>query len=361
MLEIKVPQRYLNLDGVTAKVGEYIAPLAQQVLIVTSPSAWKATRDQVEYSLQEQGIGFQLSFLSGPCSESAVNAIAQQASLYGAQLILGIGGGRVMDAAKAAGEKLQQLPVINLPTIAATCAAWSPISVIYNDHGGQIGPLTLQRLPVWVLVDSQVIAQSDSRYLQAGIVDALAKWYEFQPYLRQGDQGLSLLLKAQPARLALDTFISQGQQAVKDNQNTEVTPALRQVIDAVIALAGLANSMRDEIPRVGIAHAIHNSMTHIEELHHWLHGEKVGFGLAVQALLESDHAQTREELLPLLKIFGSPLSLSYQGNVPSANLGQQIAQRIHIAPSVIARLPFPLDQDRIASAIETTLNQYRPH
>lgn len=167
-----------------------------------------------------------------------------------------------------------QIPVITVPTIAATCAAWSPISVIYSETGAHQGPLALKRLPVWVLVDGEVIAQSPPRYLKAGIVDALAKWYEFQPYLRNGDEGLALALKAQAARLAVDTFNRYGEQAIADNQQKQVTPALRKVIDAAIALAGVANSMKDDVPRIGVAHAIHNSMTRLPELHHWLHGEK---------------------------------------------------------------------------------------
>jgi glycerol dehydrogenase-like iron-containing ADH family enzyme len=359
MLEIKVPQGYLNSDGISQKIGSYIAPFAQRILIISGQRAWQATSSRIEKSLDEYQISYHQQFLTGYCSENTVNQFAEIAHQQGAQLILGIGGGKVMDTAKAVGEKLKQLPVINLPTIAATCAAWSPISILYNDHGGQIGPLTLTRLPVWVLVDSEIIAQTDVRYLKAGIVDALAKWYEFHPYLRQGDQALSLLLKSQPAKLAVDTFVRIGQQAVSDNQRQQVTPELRQVIDANIALAGLANSMRDEIPRIGIAHAIHNSMTHIASLHDWLHGEKVGFGLMAQSLLESDNPATHQELQPLLKQFANFLAINYQQEGTQGELAQQIAQRINIADGVKKRLPFAIDTDRLASAIALTIEHYQ--
>ena len=354
MIAIQAPQTYLNRDGVIRSVGDYAAPYASTILIITSPQAWKTTADAVERSLNEHGLRYQVEFLPGDCTKPAIEALTAQARAFGAELMLGIGGGRVLDVAKAIGDILGQLPVIAVPTIAATCAAWSPISVIYSESGAHNGPFPLTRLPVWVLVDSEIIAHSPSRYLKAGIVDALAKWYEFQPYLRHGDDGLALALKAQAAKLAVETFNTYGEQAIADNEQGLVTPALRRVIDAVIALAGVANSMKDEVPRIGVAHAIHNSMTRLPELHDWLHGEKVGFGLAVQAFLEHDSDADREELFTQLRRYGSPITLSALGLNERPQLVENIAQHVKIAPKIAARLPFATDAERIQQALWRT-------
>ncbi|MBA5202665.1 iron-containing alcohol dehydrogenase family protein [Pectobacterium aroidearum] len=354
MIAIQAPQTYLNRDGVIRSVGDYAAPYANTILIITSPQAWKTTADAVERSLNEHGLRYQVEFLPGDCTKPAIEALTTQARAFNAELILGIGGGRVLDVAKAVGDILGQLPVIAVPTIAATCAAWSPISVIYSDSGAHNGPFPLTRLPVWVLVDSEIIAHSPSRYLKAGIVDALAKWYEFQPYLRHGDDGLALALKAQAAKLAVETFNTYGEQAIVDNEQGLVTPALRRVIDAVIALAGVANSMKDEVPRIGVAHAIHNSMTRLPELHDWLHGEKVGFGLAAQAFLEHDNDADREELFAQLRRYGSPITLSALGLNERPQLVENIAQHVKIAPKIASRLPFATDAERIQQALWRT-------
>ncbi len=92
-----------------------------------------------------------------------------------------------------------------------------------------------------------------------------------------------MILKAQADKLALDIFEQLGEQAVADNLARQATPALIKVVDAVIALAGMANSMRDEITRIGVAHGIHNSITRQPDLHGFLHGELVGFGLVIQS------------------------------------------------------------------------------
>ncbi|MFJ5335735.1 iron-containing alcohol dehydrogenase family protein [Pectobacterium sp. CHL-2024] len=354
MIAIQAPQTYLNRDGVIRSVGEYAAPYASTILIITSPQAWKSTSEAVERSLNEFGLRYQVEFLPGDCTKPAIEALTAQARAFSAELILGIGGGRVLDVAKVVGDILGQLPVITVPTIAATCAAWSSFSVIYSDSGVHNGAFSLTRLPVWVLVDSEIITRTPSRYLKAGIVDALAKWYEFQPYLRHGDDGLALALKAQAAKLAVETLNTYGEQAIADNEQGLVTPALRGAIDAAIALAGLANSMKDEVPRIGVAHAIHNSMTHLPELHDWLHGEKVGFGLAVQAFLEHDSDADREELFTQLRRYGSPITLSALGLNERPQLVESIAQHVKIAPRIAARLPFATDAERIERALWRT-------
>ncbi|MEI7266353.1 iron-containing alcohol dehydrogenase [Pectobacterium versatile] len=232
MIAIQAPQTYLNRDGVIRSVGEYAAPYASTVLIITSPQAWKTTSDAVERSLSDYGLRYQVEFLPGDCTKPAI--------------------------------------------------------------------------------------------------------------------------KAQAARLAVETFNTYGEQAIADNEQGLVTPALRSVIDAVIALAGLANSMKDEVPRIGVAHAIHNSMTRLPELHDWLHGEKVGFGLAAQAFLEHDNDADREELFAQLRRYGSPITLSALGLNERPQLIESIAQNVKIAPKIAARLPFATDAERIEQALWRT-------
>ena len=49
-------------------------------------------------------------------------------------VIVGIGGGKIMDLSKAVANQAG-LPVLLIPRIAATCAAFSPLSVLYTEEG----------------------------------------------------------------------------------------------------------------------------------------------------------------------------------------------------------------------------------
>ncbi len=367
MIVVKAPQNYLNEVGLIKRIGDYVAPIARdKVMIISSPRAWQATSAAIEASFSAQDIRFERYFLQGECTRATIAAFSARAQADGIRLIVGVGGGKVLDTAKGIAESCGQLPLITVPTIAATCAAWSPISVLYTEAGGHLNSMPLQRTPEWVLVDSQILADTPVRYLKSGIVDALAKWYEFEPYLRQDDSSLSLVLKAQAAKLALEIFEQSGEEAIADNLAHRVTPAFSKVVDGVIALAGMANSMRDEFPRIGVAHALHNSITYHPELHGFLHGELVGFGLVVQSYLDESptQPQTQTQLLALLKTFSTPLTLRQLGVdgsiTPLAQKARQIAQGVKIAPAIAAQLPFAVDAERIEQALLRTADLDAP-
>ena len=163
------------------------------------------------------------------------------------------------------------------------------------------GGIPLDTMPALILVDSEVIAQSDVRYLRAGIIDALAKWVEFEPYQRHNPHQLALDLKVSTARRATEIFLRWGEAAINANQQQQVNQALEKVIEANIVLAGLANSIRGPLDTPGLAHVIHDTLTHQPELHDWLHGEKVGYSLLIQSLVDNPEGQPDSELLTLLR------------------------------------------------------------
>lgn len=206
MLAIKTPHTWFHHAGIRHDAGEYIAPLTQNILIITSAQAWARVNPALENSLRNSGIAWQTEIMTGYCTDERVAHYVKRAHKLGVQYIVGVGGGRVLDTAKAVADALDGGASITIPTVASTCAAWSPLSVFYTEEGGQIRSQPLKTLPRLVLVDSEIIAQSDVRYLKAGIVDALAKWYEFRPYLQHAPDNLSLQLKVQTARLAVDIY-----------------------------------------------------------------------------------------------------------------------------------------------------------
>lgn len=351
MLAIKLPQHYLQQTDLLSRAAEHLAPLGRRLFIITTPGAWRAVSPQLQPALNEAGWRAEPHWLEGYCTTQAVEKLQRMAHEQQADAIVGIGGGRVLDAAKAVGEGKEAWSVVTVPTQAATCAAWSPVSIFYDEQGGHSRSVPLKKMPALVLADSGVIARSDVRYLKAGIVDALAKWFEFQPYQQRDPHRLSLNLKALMAREALRVFETYGAQALEDCRQQKVTAALTQTLDGCIALAGLANSVRDELPTPGFAHAIHNRLTRQPELHAWLHGEKVGFCLLTQSILQ--HGEPDPELLQLLRRFGAPLQLPALAGSRAQAL-RRIAQEVRFPPGAAARLPFATDSAALEQALLAT-------
>lgn len=352
MLSIRTPKAYVQEPGLRARAGDYIKPHAQVVRILTSPHAWQAVNPALVHSLERAGIRWERDDLGGECTAAAVARLQQNVKEQGAQAILAIGGGRVLDCAKTAADTLDNVAVITFSTLAATCAAWSPFAILYNDRGGHEKSLLLNNVPALVLVDSEVIAHSDVRYLKAGIVDALAKWYEFDPYQRQTPDRLALDLKVSVAQDAVAVYTRWGDAAIAANRAKTVTPALEKVIEANIVLAGLANSVQDAMPTPGVAHVIHDRLTHQPELHDWLHGEKVGFSLLIQSLLERGE-NVEEGLLARLRQYESPLRLPALSGDRAGSI-RRIAQEIHFPAASAANLPFAVTHEALARALLQT-------
>lgn len=91
----------------------------------------------------------------GHCSESDVSELAR-ASGDDRSVVIGVGGGALLDTAKALARRLG-LPVVAIPTIAATCAAWTPLSVWYNDAGQALQFEIFDDANFLVLVEPHII------------------------------------------------------------------------------------------------------------------------------------------------------------------------------------------------------------
>ncbi|MGV8038497.1 iron-containing alcohol dehydrogenase, partial [Mycobacterium kansasii] len=70
----------------------------------------------------------------GEASPEEIDRITGIGREFGADVIIGLGGGKTLDSAKAIADNLQ-LPVAILPSLASTDAPCSRLSVIYHADG----------------------------------------------------------------------------------------------------------------------------------------------------------------------------------------------------------------------------------
>ncbi|WP_035154379.1 iron-containing alcohol dehydrogenase family protein [Cohnella thermotolerans] len=351
MITIKAPGKYANEPGVLDKSGPWIAALGRRAFVAGGKTAWEKTSAKLTASLRQAGVDFTVREVTGPCTRERIDELADGAKRYEADLVIGIGGGRALDLAKAAGDKLA-LPVVAVPTVPATCAAWSALTVLYDEEGRSAGYLPLSRSPEWVLADSEVLAAAPRRYLAAGIGDTIVKFYETGAGEASGGHGrLDVRIGLQTSRLALDIFREHALRVFEEADRGNVTAAFADVTDSIVLLAGLVGSISSGAARAPIAHAIHDSLTWFPETHGTLHGEKVAFGLIAQLALlgQTEEARYWAEFQHRL---GLPVTLRQLGfpedrpNVPEA-----IASGVKLSDDVLQALPVPADGPRLAAAI----------
>lgn len=162
---------------------------------------------------------------------------------------------------------------------------------------------------------------------------------------------INLILQLQVAKLTLDVLIENSDQAIKDNIDGRVSEAFSHTVDAAIALAGLANSVRDSSQRSGMAHSIHDSLTHVPQLAAWVHGEKVGYGLAVQTILEYPNPSDRLSLLKWLARLDIPLTPAQLSAEITDEMLIEIADRVKVKPNAYKLLPFDVSAQSIRKAL----------
>lgn len=300
MLIIKTPKTYINETDSILHAGEYISKVGKKPLIIAGKTAKSAVGKVFFDSLKEnEVVSDYVEVFSGFPSQRQFDNYVEKAKAINADSIIGIGGGRVLDTAKATGDILS-LPVITIPTVAATCAAWAAVTIQYDDEGGYVTSRMNKNSAVLVIADPRVIFTAPKRYLFSGVVDTFAKFYEIRPTTEffPGDIPSAIALKASEiafTNLERDTFT-----ALSEAEKGSYGNAARNIIDAIIYLAGFAGSFRGEHGHYSFAHPFYHTSTRLHNTNIKLHGEKVAFGIVTQLVLEG---KTDSEILETINIF----------------------------------------------------------
>jgi glycerol dehydrogenase len=350
------PCRYTQGPNATENLGTEMTGLGLKgpVLIVAGHSARSQLEATWRKALGDAGIEHTIHPFGGECTHDEIARIASTARAIGANTILGAGGGKSLDAGRAAAADLG-LPVVNCPTIASTDAPCSALSVIYNEAGEFQEFRIYGKNPDLVLVDTQVIANAPVRQLISGMGDALSTWFEARACAKSGARnmrgGLPTRSALALAELCYKTLLADGIGAIQAAERNTITPALDRIIESNILLSGLGF----ESAGLAAAHSVHNGLTAVLGSHAFLHGEKVAFGVIVQLVMEGSDRAELNEVLSFSASLGLPMTLADIGcqDLSKEMLGM-VAARATAPGETIHNEPFevmvPMVEDAILAA-----------
>jgi glycerol dehydrogenase len=347
------PSRYTQGKDATALLGREMAALGLRgsALILAGRSATRLLAATWEHTFREAGLAHAVQPFGGECSLAEIERVKTAARQHDARAIIGAGGGKVLDTARAVAADLG-LPVVNCPTVASSDAPCSALSVIYTDQGVFQEYRFYRKNPDLVLVDTQVIAHGPARLLVAGMGDALATWFEAKTcvagHVKNMRGGASTQSALALAELCYRTLLEDGAGALRAVQTQVVTPALERLVEANTLLSGLGF----ESSGLAAAHAVHNGLTAAPATHDYFHGEKVAYGLLVQLVLEGQPRCVLEQVLAFANGVGLPVTLAEVGlgEMP-AELLQRVAARATAKGETIHNEPFEVGPDMVEDAI----------
>lgn len=291
------------LDQLPAKLAEFNF---SNGVMIHGEASWEAARDFLP-SLPVTKIKYY-----GECSHEEVSRINGIIKEDNAAFIIGIGGGKILDLAKACSNALD-IPVILIPTLASNCAAWTPLSVFYDSAGNFVEHIVFPRSTLMVLVEPAIIINSPVSFLRAGIGDTIAKWYEADVMTREmTHKPIPLEVALHAAALCRDVLLENGTEAITSLERGEISRAFLRTIETIILAGGMVGGYGDKYGRIAGAHSIHNALTQIPETHAYLHGEKVAYGILAQLSMEK-RPEEINFLLPYYKKLKLPISLAELG------------------------------------------------
>ncbi len=347
------PSHYVQGKNATAALGKEMKRLGLEgpALIVAGKSAIRLLGEVWQKHLSASGIAHAVHEFGGECSDIEIERIKATGRANKSRIVIGAGGGKVLDAARAAADDLN-LPIVNCPTIASSDAPCSALSVIYTEEGVFQEYRFYRRNPDLVLVDTQVVAMAPPRLLVAGMGDALATWFEAKTcvdgHVQNMRGGRSTRSAEMLANLCYNILIEDGPDALRAVQTQVVTPALERLVEANTLLSGLGF----ESSGLAAAHAVHNGLTVAPPTHPYYHGEKVAYGLMTQLVLEGKPRSVIDPVLTFATSVGLPITLAEIGltDLPRPML-EQIATRATAEGETIHNEPFTVTADMVADAI----------
>ena len=277
------PARYVQGSGALNELDKLVDKFGQKALVLIDPGVESFMRPKMEQALAGKVVEF-LPF-EGESTEAVMKQGAEVVQKGAFDMVVGVGGGKAIDTAKGIVYFAPGARVVVVPTIVASDAPCSKNAVVYSEDHRVVCDLHGITNPDLVLIDSDVIAQAPTRFLSAGIGDALATWLEAEAVkktLMPNFTGYSGTISGFAiAELCFDTLMKNAPLAVLHNDAKLATPQL----DAVIEANSLMSTIGFESGGLASAHGFHQGIAEWEETHSYLHGEKVAIGILASLFL----------------------------------------------------------------------------
>ena len=345
------PGRYVQGPDTLKRLGQEISRYGKHGFLICDSYVFNNLLPEFQADL-EKDIRVTIEKFAGECSDEEIERLSKKASEAESEIIVGIGGGKTLDTAKAVAYTLK-VPVATAPTIASTDAPCSAISVIYSQNGEFKRYLMLPKNPEIVIIDTKIIVQASSRFLVSGMGDALATWFEAESCKKKyaanmtGDIG-SMTAYAL-AELCYKTLLEYGLLAKLACESHIVTAALEHVVEANTLLSGLGF----ESGGLAAAHAIHNGLTVLSQTHKYYHGEKVAIGTLASLILTDKPKAVINEVFTFCESVGLPTTLSDIGlaDVTSNEL-MKVAEAACAKGETIHNEPVPIMPEMVYSALK---------
>ncbi len=345
------PSRYIQGRDEINNLKEYTDDYGNSVLILIDTFFYKEYSTKFQEMYREGNSQLITYEYQGEITSEKIDEIVDGFSEISPTVVVGMGGGKTMDTAKAVSSKFSATTVI-IPTTASTDAPTIGLSVLYNESGEHIGARHYVKNPDLVLLDTEIIAKAPIRFLVAGMGDGLSTYVETRAnlmscsanYIGKGFR-TTVAVKA-IAEACHRTILEKGVSAMLAAKQGLCTVDVEDVIEANTLLSGLGVQNAS----CAGAHSIAEGLTVLEPCKKLLHGELVAFGILVQLIVEGRSEEEIQEMYNFFNEVSLPTTLNMLG-IGNATVEELMTVAKESLNSYWDVEPFPVDAQMVCDGI----------
>lgn len=303
---IRLPRSVLVGTGVADELTTVLAELHpdSDALVVTSPTPRRVIGEHLIEQLEAAGIDVECVEI-GDATPAAVQSVTDRLEELDAGVLLGIGGGRVIDITKLASHEASR-PFISVPTAASHDGIVSSRASIPE---GDSRHSVAARPPTAVVADTGVIAQAPWELTTAGCADIISN------YTAVTDWRLARRLKGVPyseyaaalSEMTAELLIGESD-SIKEGHEASAWVVSKALVSSGVAMS-IAGSSR---PASGAEHLFSHQLDRLAP-GAALHGHQVGVGAIMTAHLQWGDDTAWQQIRDALVSLGAPTTADELG------------------------------------------------
>jgi len=194
------------------------------------------------------------------------------------QAVIGLGGGKVIDAAKYCGFLLK-IPFISIPTSSSSDGFSSASASLVVEGRRKSLPA---KMAYGIIVDTKVIETAPEKFIYSGIGDMVSKITALYDWKFEEEHGVSTVndFASMIAKKAVNSFVRTPFDTIHDSV------FLKELLDS-LAMSGVANEIAgSSAPTSGSEHLISHALDKMSE-NPQLHGIQVGIATYIMAVVQN--------------------------------------------------------------------------
>lgn len=315
MRALTAPGKYIQGPGEIKNLAKYSSRYGDRVLAFLGGSLFSMLLDELKAQYSPSNIVIEkFDSREKEVTAAEIERLIQQYKDADIDVVVGIGGGKIIDIAKGVGHAINACLII-VPTAASSDAPTSALSVLYHEDGSHSHEVFYHSNPDIVLVDTDIVIQAPLRLLAAGMADALATYIEVRACMQANSPNFveggcnRTLTGIAIAQLTYDVILREGRKAKMAAESRLCTRSFEDVVEANTLMSGLGFENNGSTG----AHGFQVGLCILPQCKWLLHGELVAFGILCQLMLENADMQEIETIVTFLIDVGLPVTLKELG------------------------------------------------